>query len=46
MHVVTGFVGDSNIIVEIDPALPAADPSNFSDDPIISQLPALSSPTF
>jgi hypothetical protein len=46
MHLVTGFVGDSNIIVEIDPALPGTDYSNFPGDPIVSQPPRLSSPTF
>jgi hypothetical protein len=55
MHLVTtqralaflGFVGDSNIIVEIDPALAAGDASHVPDEPmIISQPPLLSSSTF
>lgn len=41
----TGFVGNSNVIVDIDPAIPDADPSNFPDDPLVSEPPVLSSPT-
>src|SRR5690349_468717 len=41
----TGFVGDSDVTVEIDPAIPDADPSDFPDDPLVSEPPVLSSPT-
>jgi len=41
----TGFVGNSNVIVDIDPAIPDADPSDFPDDPLVSEPPVLSSPT-
>jgi hypothetical protein len=41
----TGFVGDSDITVEIDPAIPDTDPSAFPDDPLVSEPPVLSSPT-
>jgi len=41
----TGFVGDSDVTVEIDPALPDTDPSGFPDDPLVSEPPVLSSPT-
>jgi hypothetical protein len=42
----TGFVGNSHITVEIDPALPDANPSTYPDDPLVSAPPVLSSPTF
>lgn len=41
----TGFVGDADIKVDIDPAVPDADPSDFPDDPLVSDPPVLSSPT-
>jgi hypothetical protein len=41
----TGFVGSSDITVDIDPAIPNADPSDFPDDPLVSEPPVLSSPT-
>src|SRR5687768_18580716 len=41
----TGFVGDSDVTVDIDPAIPDTDPSDFPDDPLVSDPPALSSPT-
>jgi hypothetical protein len=41
----TGFVGDSDVTVEIDPAIPDTDPSDFPDDPLVSEPPVLSSPT-
>ena len=41
----TGFIGDSDITVEIDPAIPDTDPSEFPDDPLVSEPPVLSSPT-
>ncbi len=40
----TGFVGDTDITVDIDPTIPD-DPSDFPDDPIVSQPPVISSPT-
>jgi hypothetical protein len=41
----TGFVGNSDVTMDIDPAIPDADPSNFPDDPLVSEPPVLSSPT-
>jgi hypothetical protein len=41
----TGFVGNTDITVDIDPAIPDADPSDFPDDPLVSDPPVLSSPT-
>jgi hypothetical protein len=41
----TGFVGESDVTVEIDPAIPDTDPSEFPDDPLVSEPPVLSSPT-
>jgi hypothetical protein len=41
----TGFVGTSDVTVDIDPAVPDADPSDFPDDPLVSEPPVLSSPT-
>jgi hypothetical protein len=41
----TGFIGNSDVTVEIDPAVPDADPSDFPDDPLVSEPPVLSSPT-
>jgi hypothetical protein len=42
----TGFVGNSDVTVDIDPAIPDADPSGFPDDPLVSEPPVLSSPMF
>jgi hypothetical protein len=39
----TGFVGESNVTVEVDPNIPDTDPSEFPNDPIISNPPVLSS---
>lgn len=39
----TGFVGESNVTVEVDPNIPDTDPSEFPQDPIISNPPVLSS---
>jgi hypothetical protein len=39
----TGFVGESNVTVEVDPNIPDTDPSEFPTDPIISNPPVLSS---
>jgi len=41
----TGFVGNTDVTVDIDPAIPETDPSDFPDDPLVSELPVLSSPT-
>jgi len=41
----TGFVGNMDVTVDIDPAIPDADPSDFPDDPLVSEPPVLSSPT-
>lgn len=41
----TGFVGDAKITVEIDPAIADTDPSEFPEDPWVSNPPPLSSPT-
>jgi hypothetical protein len=40
-----GFVGDTEVVVDIDPTIPD-DPSDFPDDPLLSQPPVISSPTF
>ena len=41
----TGFIGESTVTVTIDPSIPDNDPSNFPDDPLVSEPPTLSSPT-
>jgi hypothetical protein len=41
----TGFVGNTDVTVNIDPAIPDADPSDFPEDPLLSDPPVLSSPT-
>jgi hypothetical protein len=41
----TGFIGNSDVTLDIDPAIPDADPSDFPDDPLVSEPPLLSSPT-
>jgi hypothetical protein len=41
----TGFVGNTDVTMDIDPAIPDADPSNFPDDTLVSEPPVLSSPT-
>ena len=40
----TGFVGDSRVTVEIDPSIPQDDPSDYPDDPMVSDPPVISSP--
>jgi len=40
----TGFVGNTNVIVNVDPAIPSTDPSEFPEDPVVSEPPVLSSP--
>ena len=41
----TGFVGNTDVTLTVDPAIPDADPSDFPEDPLISEPPVLSSPT-
>lgn len=41
----TGFVGSTDVTMTIDPAVPDVDPSDFPDDPLVSEPPVLSSPT-
>ena len=41
----TGFVGESKVTVDVDPNLPDTDPSDFPDDPLVSQPPVLGTPT-
>jgi len=41
----TGFIGSSDITVNIDPAVPDADPSDFPEDSLVSDPPLISSPT-
>ncbi|HTA93837.1 MAG TPA: hypothetical protein VK745_29875 [Polyangiaceae bacterium] len=41
----TGFIGDSTVTVTIDPSIPNTDPSDFPNNPIVSEPPVLSSPT-
>jgi hypothetical protein len=40
----TGFIGESQVTVQIDPTIPD-DPSAYPNDPIISQPPVIASPT-
>ena len=41
----TGFIGDTTVVVTVDPNIPNTDPSQFPDDPLVSEPPVLSSPT-
>ena len=41
----TGFIGESTVTVTIDPSVPDTDPSNFPNDPLVTEPPTLSSPT-
>jgi len=41
----TGFIGESRVTVTIDPSIPDTDPSDFPNDPLVSEPPVLSSPT-
>ncbi len=41
----TGFIGNGKVTVDIDSALPDTDPSEYPDDSLVSDPPALSSPT-
>ena len=40
----TGFIGESQVTVTVSPELPDTDPSNFPNDPIVSEPPVLNSP--
>jgi hypothetical protein len=40
----TGFVGNDDVIVEIDPTIPDSDDTAFPEDPLVSEPPVLSSP--
>jgi hypothetical protein len=42
----SGFIGDSKLVVEVDPNIPETDPSEFPDDPLVSEPPVLTSPTY
>ena len=39
-----GFVGESNVTMEIDTDIPEVDPTSFPNDPVISQPPVISPP--
>ena len=39
-----GFVGESNVTMEIDTDIPEVDPTSFPNDPVISQPPIVSPP--
>jgi hypothetical protein len=39
-----GFVGESNVTMEIDPGIPDVDPSGFPEVPIISDPPIITPP--
>jgi hypothetical protein len=41
----TGFIGESTVTVTVDPNIPTVDPSDFPNDPLVSEPPTLSSPT-
>lgn len=40
----TGFIGDSQVTVNIDPSIPDTDPAETPDDPFVSPPPVLSEP--
>lgn len=40
----TGFIGDSQVTVNIDPSIPDTDPAETPDDPFVSNPPVLSEP--
>jgi hypothetical protein len=42
----TGFIGESAVTVTIDPSIPNTDSSNFPNDPLVTEPPVLSSPTY
>src|SRR4051812_16469114 len=37
----TGFIGESTVTVSIDPSIPDTDPSEFPNDPFVTQPPVL-----
>jgi hypothetical protein len=39
-----GFVGETNVTMEVDPSIPDTDPSGFPSDPVISQPPVVTPP--
>ena len=39
-----GFVGESNVTMEIDSDIPEVDPTSFPNDPVISQPPVITPP--
>jgi hypothetical protein len=41
-----GFIGESKVTVEIDPSIPDEDPSDFPDDPLLTDPPIVMSPTY
>ena len=41
----TGYVGESRVTWDIDPAVPDTDPSEYPEDELISIPPTVSSPT-
>ena len=41
-----GFIGNSEVTVEIDPSIPDEDPSDFPDDPIVTDPPVVMSATY
>jgi len=41
----TGFIGESAVTVTVDPSIPQSDPSEFPEDPLVTEPPVLSSPT-
>ena len=41
-----GYVGDTQVTVDIDDDIADTDPSEFPDDPFVSEPPRLRSPTF
>lgn len=41
----TGFIGDQQLTVDVDPNIPETDPSEIPEDPFVSEPPVLTSPT-
>lgn len=39
-----GYLGETEVTVDIDPEIPDTDPSEFPDEPFVSEVPRLSSP--
>lgn len=40
----TGFIGNEEVIVDIDPSIPDSDETDFPEDPLVSEPPVFSSP--